>query len=212
MKGRTLLAVISVLLIVVIVGVAGASNKIANDKGRRLAGPFCIGKTFLKPLDGSNLHGVTFKAAILRAGVVRSVALSQPCRPWEVRRIGLAVPDPDDFTPGPPGPAGPVGPKGADGAAGTPGVTGATGAKGENGLPGPVGATGATGPQGPPGPPGSGGCNCHFKTITVCVLENGLLSVNGETPTTVNGLRRGNGGGGGGGEGSCKHKLVLLTL
>ena len=200
-----------ILVALLAAGVAGATT---SDKGRRLAGPFCVGKRFLKPLDGGRTSGaITLRAAILRAGVVRSVAAGQPCRPWEDRKLGLAVPDIDQPSigdQGPQGPPGPPGPAGKDGINGEPGI-------GFQGPAGPAGAAGATGPAGPPGPQGppgkdggSGGCNCHFKTITVCVLDSGLLSVNGDTPTTVNGLRKG--GGGGGGDNSCKHKLTLLTL
>ena len=186
-------------IVVTIVSVAGATNNASQDLGRRLTGPFCVGKTFLKPLDGSNLHGITFKAAVLRAGVVRSVAATQPCRAWEVRKFGLGIPDIDTNTPGPAGPkgaTGPAGPQGVPGIAdvgapGPKGATGATGAQGPigpqgppgtgSGTPGPPGpqgpmglqglpgAKGATGPQGPAGPPGNGGCNCHFPTITLCV-------------------------------------------
>ena len=228
-----------VALIAIIVSVAGASITQQQDKGRRLAGPFCVGKRFLKPLDGGRVtnHPV-LGLAVLRAGVVRSVAIGQPCRPWENRRVGLAIPDPDPVQAGPKGDTGPAGPPGPHGAyagigdigaqgpvgpAGPKGDTGAQGPQGPpgngNGTPGPQGPkgnTGATGPQGPKGdtgPPGKDGtCDCHFKTITVCVLSNGLLSVNGDTPTTVNGLRKGIKGGGGGGGNSCSHKLTLLTM
>lgn len=149
---------------------AGGAPQATQDQGRRLAGPFCVGKRFLKPLDGSRAtQNPVFKVSILRAGVVRSVARTQPCRAWEDRKLGLAWPQ----IPGPAGPAGATGPKGDTGAQGPKGDTGAKGDTGLQGIPGTAaakgdkgdtGATGATGPQGPQGPkgdPGSGNCECH---------------------------------------------------
>ena len=152
-----LLTAVALVLVLVLVGTAmGASS----DQGRRLAGPFCVGKTFLKPLDGGRTSGaITLKAAILRAGVVRSVANSQPCRPWENRKVGLAIPDPDPVTPGPAGPAGPAGANGTNGATGPVGPAGAKGDAGPAGLKGATGETGATGAPGPAGPPGPKGMN-----------------------------------------------------
>ena len=89
------------VLVTVLVLVAAASG--ANtDQGRRLAGPFCVGKTFLKPLDGSRATNVpTFRISILRAGVVRSVALNQKCRPWENRKVRARDPRPRQGHPRP---------------------------------------------------------------------------------------------------------------
>jgi hypothetical protein len=136
------------LLAVLLVGVITASGapKVSTDKGRRLAGPLWGGKRFLKPLDGGRVGGqISLRAAILRAGVVRSVAIGQPCRPWENRKLGLAVPDPDDFPPGPAGPKGDTGAAGAKGATGAAGATGSPGATGASGSKGDTGAKGATG-------------------------------------------------------------------
>jgi hypothetical protein len=146
---RLVLVSMSALLLLIVVGSTGAAN---NDQGRRLAGPFCIGKANLKNLNGT-LAGLvkagktTRRAGILRAGAVRSVAKNQPCRPWEVRRNGLALPK----IPGPAGPAGKAGANGANGA------NGAAGAKGDSGSAGSKGDTGATGAQGPKGDTGSVG-------------------------------------------------------
>ena len=193
-----------VVMLLIVAGIAGATS---NDQGRRLSGPFCVGKSFLKPVDGSRTTGSPiFKISVLRAGVVRSVARTQPCRAWEDRKLGLAIPDIDTNTPGPAGATGPPGPAGATGAVGPAGPAGTTGPAG---LKGDKGDTGAQGPPGKDGKDGSGdGCNCHFKTIVVCVLPNGLLSVIDEAhpTTTVNNFRKG----GGGGDDSCKHKLTLL--
>ena len=197
-----------VVMLLIVAGIAGATS---NDQGRRLSGPFCVGKSFLKPVDGSRTTGTPiFKISVLRAGVVRSVARTQPCRAWEDRKLGIAIPDVDNFPPGPAGPAGatgPPGPAGATGAAGSVGPAGPAGLKGDKGD---KGDTGAQGPPGKDGKDGNGdGCNCHFKTIVVCVLPNGLLSVIDEAhpTTTVNSFSK---GGGGGGDNSCKHKLTLL--
>lgn len=167
MKGRIMLAALAAVLAVVLVGVASGAQ---NDQGRRLAGPFCIGKRNLAPL-GSRSNSLR---AILRAGVVRSVSVNQPCRPWENRKLGLAVTGP----PGPkgdkgdPGAAGPAGTQGAQGATGATGAAGAIGPKGEPGAKGDkgergykgdkgergyTGATGATGAIGPVGPAGKDG-------------------------------------------------------
>ena len=143
-----------VLAALVVAGVAGATS---SDQGRRLAGPFCVGKRYLQPIGAR-----TQLQAILRAGVVRSVAVGQPCRPWEIRKLGLAVPR----IPGPAGPKGDQGDKGNTGATGATGTTGVKGDTGATGAPGPkgdtglTGATGATGPAGatgPMGPPGTAG-------------------------------------------------------
>ena len=151
-----LLAIVLAVTIAIVSTALGASGK-GNDQGRRLTGPFCVGKTFLQPIDGTRLTTKpVFKAAILRAGVVRSVALTQPCRPWENRKLGLAIPDPDPVTPGPAGPIGPVGPAGANGANGAVGPVGLTGPQG---VPGPPGMQGPQGVQGIPGKDSH--CDCH---------------------------------------------------
>jgi len=140
-----------VLAALVVAGVAGATS---SDQGRRLAGPFCVGKRYLQPIGAR-----TQLQAILRAGVVRSVAVGQPCRPWEIRKLGLAVPR----IPGPAGPKGDQGDKGNTGATGATGTTGVKGDTGATGAPGPkgdtglTGATGATGPAGAIGPMGPSG-------------------------------------------------------
>jgi hypothetical protein len=158
---KVFLAVL-LLTVVMVVGIAGATT---SDKGRRLAGPFCVGKRFLKPLSGARVtNNPTLRLAVLRAGVVRSVSVNEQCRPWENREVGLAIPDVDPLpTPGatgPAGPAGPAGPKGdtgATGAAGAKGATGDKGATGATGAPGLPGAKGATGEQGPKGDKGDTG-------------------------------------------------------
>jgi Collagen triple helix repeat (20 copies) len=152
---RSILVAMSAVLLLIVVGTSGAAN---NDQGRRLAGPFCIGKANLKNLNGT-LAGLvragktTRRAGILRAGAVRSVAKNQPCRPWEVRRNGLALPK----IPGPAGPAGKAGANGVNGAPGANGANGAAGVAGAVGATGSVGATGATGATGAVGPKGDKG-------------------------------------------------------
>ena len=168
-----------------VVGVTAASSAPVRkgDQGRRLAGPFCIGK---HNLDSKRPVGLDPRVArflgaraILRAGVVRSIAQKDKCRPWEDRRVGLAVPR----IPGPRGPAGPAGATGAQGPQGIPGTgttpgpqgpqgakgdTGATGQTGATGAKGETGATGATGPQGPKGEPGKDGTGLGNGTAWLC--------------------------------------------
>ena len=78
--------------LVVGVTAAGSAPNIKNDQGRRLAGPFCIGKHFLDSGVDVNIRptagpGRILRArAILRAGVVRSIAQKDKCRPWEDRK------------------------------------------------------------------------------------------------------------------------------
>lgn len=151
-----------------------------GDQGRRLAGPFCVGKPTLSPfwVNGKKVS---------RAGVVRSVSVGQECQETELRKFGVAVPCPtltkaDPSTclpskgvpgsPGAKGDAGATGPKGdagVAGAAGAKGDTGATGApgtlgqagtpgvKGDTGATGATGETGATGATGPTGATGATG-------------------------------------------------------
>jgi hypothetical protein len=155
-----LLAAVS-LTVVVVGGATGATS----DQGRRLAGPFCIGKRFLKPLErGAQTTSPVLQLAILRAGVVRSVARDEPCRAWENRRPGLAVS-------GPAGPQGPQGPPGLTGGPGGQGPAGAAGAKGETGAKGATGekgATGATGPRGYDGKDGRDGSGLGNGTAWLC--------------------------------------------
>src|SRR6185503_17842630 len=115
------------------VGVAGATSK---DQGRRLAGPFCIGKTSVSPLKVKNIFGQT--VTVPRAGIVRSIGIGMKCNANENRRFGVPV----KGGAGPAGDAGPIGPQGPAGATGPKGETGAAGAQGAKGD------TGATGAQG----------------------------------------------------------------
>lgn len=151
---RLLLAAMSVIVLLITVGIAGAAS---NDQGRRLTGPFCVGKSNLKTL-GSTKDS---RRAILRAGVVRSVAATRPCRPWENRKFGLPVS-------GTPGPAGPPGPKG------DPGPPGPAG--GSLGLIGPAGPKGDRGPAGPAGQNGQDGLGNDF--IYACVSQGGSVQMN----------------------------------
>ena len=143
---KLILVAMSVVLLLIIAGTSGAAT---NDQGRRLAGPFCVGKAGLRNLE-ANRNGLvsrtrtTERFGILRAGVVRSIALKQKCRPWENRRLGLQV-------------RGPAGPPGDRGPAGPPGERGPAGSSGSSGPAGPAGATGAKGDVGPQGLKGDRG-------------------------------------------------------
>lgn len=188
------------LVAVVVVGSttgASASSSATADQGRRLAGPFCIGKAGLRNLEGDRAGTVrpgrtTERFGILRAGVVRSIAKSQKCRPWENRRVGLAVSGArgpagpagqagERGAAGPQGPAGPAGggtgpqgPAGPAGPAGATGATGATGAAGPAGTAGAIGPQGLAGPAGPAGPKGdagAGGLGDHV--VPLCLNTNG---------------------------------------
>src|SRR5512146_1695768 len=130
------------------VGVAGATSK---DQGRRLAGPFCIGKTTVSPLKVKNIFGQT--VTVPRAGIVRSIGVGMKCNANENRRFGVPV----KGGAGPQGDAGPIGPQGPAGPAGAKGDTGATGQTGETGPQGPAGADGAQGPKGDTGEKGATG-------------------------------------------------------
>src|SRR3954451_7729914 len=110
------------------VGVAGATSK---DQGRRLAGPFCIGKTSVSPLKLKNIFGQT--VTVPRAGIVRSIGIGMKCNANENRRFGVPV----KGGAGPAGEAGPIGPQGAAGPAGAKGDTGSAGATGQAGAQGP---------------------------------------------------------------------------
>jgi hypothetical protein len=192
MRKTIIVLTLAIASLIVITTVSAAGG----DQGRRLSGPFCIGK---------NDAGVN-------AGVVRSIAATQKCRSYEIRKFGVAVPHPESAgkaVPGPagsPGPAGPKGDAGASGANGKDGLnglkgeTGAQGAKGDKGdvgspgpkgdpgeagsqgVPGEAGATGATGPSGPKGdqgdpgpqgPKGDPGSLDGFGTLTLCINAKG---------------------------------------
>ena len=160
--------------LVVSVGVAFAANGAAptGDQGRRLSGPVCGGK----PNAGAN------------AGVVRSIAKTQTCRSYEIRKAGVAVPCasvtvnlvPTDpclvvvSKPGAPGASGPQGGQGAKGDTGAAGVAGKDGKNGENG------AQGATGPAGPKGDTGAAGAPGQAGATG----ETGATGAKGDTGAT----------------------------
>ena len=100
------LIVLSLAALLTSVGVAGAQS---NDQGRRLAGPFCIGKTSVSPLRLKNIYGQT--VTVPRAGIVRSIGISQKCNANENRRFGVPVAGGG----GAKGDSGPIGPQGAAG-------------------------------------------------------------------------------------------------
>jgi hypothetical protein len=161
-------------MLLIAVGIAGAAS---NDQGRRLAGPFCVGKTFLKPVNGSKAtNSPVYTISVLRAGVVRSIARTQSCRPWEERKLGLAWPQ----IAGPAGPPGPAGPKGDTGPAGPKGDPGSPGGPagpaGPKGDTGPAGPAGPAGPKGDPGPAGKDGLGNGF--IYACVSQGGSVQLN----------------------------------
>jgi hypothetical protein len=151
---RLVVLLAAVLAALGVVAMSAAQSGSSQDKGRRLAGPFCVGKNNA----GKN------------AGVVRSIAVTQRCRSYELRKLGIAVPDKDGDVvgvaagvagttgaTGPQGPKGDTGATGATGAQGQKGDTGATDATGAQGPKGDTGATGATGPQGAKGEDGAAG-------------------------------------------------------
>jgi hypothetical protein len=156
----------------------------SSDQGRRLAGPFCVGKADLKNLEGRRGAGLsqgrtTRQFGILRAGVVRSVSVNQACRPWENRKFGLALPA--NTNRGPAGPAGERGPAGPAGPAGpSGGGTGAQGPAGPAGPQGPAGAVGAIGPQGLQGERGERGEGLGDHTAVLCVSNGGNVKYGGE--------------------------------
>ena len=162
---------LAIALVIAVPAVATASS---SDQGRRLAGPFCVGKVTA----GKN------------AGIVRSIAVTRACRSYELRKVGVAVSGPagpkgPQGDTGPQGVAGPKGEQGNDGSKGKTGATGPkgdTGATGSTGATGPTGATGATGATGPTGPSGATGPKGDkgdpgsldgVGTLTVCVTGNG---------------------------------------
>ena len=157
-------ALVALVLIGVVAMTAGAAS---SDQGRRLAGPFCVGKPDLKNLEGSRLAGIragktTRRFGILRAGAVRSVAAKQPCRPWEIRKFGLALPQGAGT-----GPRGPAGERGPAGPAGPAGAVGAQGLQGIQGLQGLQGERGERGERGE-----AGGLGDHLATFCVSVGGN----------------------------------------
>lgn len=178
--------IVGAVIAIVGFGLIGLASGASTDQGRRLAGPFCVGKANLANLEGKRAGGLTQgkttqRFGILRAGVVRSVAVKQACRPWEVRKFGIALPKgaavagPQGER-GPAGPAGPPGPAGSGGGGGS-GATGPAGPAGPAGPPGPVGpASVVPGPQGIQGLQGergergeAGGLGDH--TAVLCISE-----------------------------------------
>jgi hypothetical protein len=101
-----------IAVMVAAIAVTATVASAGGDQGRRLAGPFCVGK---------QNSGAT-------AGVVRSVAATNECRSNEVKKVGVAVSGPA----GPQGPKGDPGPAGATGGSGGSGPAGATGKAGES--------------------------------------------------------------------------------
>lgn len=166
MKKYILMMAVTALVTISVVATPASANKQAQeDKGKRVTPPVCMGKQTLAPVKGTTIFGQS--VTVPRAGVMRSVAKTEPCRSDEVRGLGVKVPD-DDSGAGAPGKTGPKGDKGATGAQGVPGPAGAAstvpGPAGPAGAPGPKGDTGAAstvpgpaGPAGPAGPPGPAG-------------------------------------------------------
>jgi len=152
-KAKYLLGLFALALVLVSVTTAAT-----GDQGRRLAGPFCVGKPGLAPIGIKNEAGNFITQS--RAGVVRSVSATEKCQGDEIRKLGLAVPYPK-LGSGPVGPAGKDGLNGARGAAGATGVAGATGSAGVTGPTGEAGATGADGQDGHDGVPGADGTPGH---------------------------------------------------
>jgi hypothetical protein len=155
MKMKLIIATI-IALILATTALAGST-----DQGRRLAGPFCVGKANLLPFN-------TPQGWVSRAGVVRSVARTQECNSWENRKFGVAVPDNDPVSPT------------IDYRAPRDGQDGAKGDKGDTGV---TGATGPAGPAGPAGADGKDGTNgLGNATLQVCVSNGGTLQadVNGQ--------------------------------
>jgi hypothetical protein len=148
MENMRKLIVLGLAALLTSVGVAGAQS---NDQGRRLAGPFCIGKTTVSPLRLKNIYGQT--VTVPRAGIVRSIGIDQKCNGNENRRFGVPVAS----GAGARGDSGPIGPQGSAGATGAKGASGATGDTGATGAQGPAGADGAQGQQGETGPAGAKG-------------------------------------------------------
>lgn len=193
MKKHTAIAASVVASVVAMLTITTTVTAAAGpgDQGRRLAGPFCVGKPTLTPfwVNGKKIS---------RAGVVRSVSVTSVCQETEIRKTGVAVPcptltkaDPSTCLPngtqgvpgatGATGAAGPKGDVGPAGSAGVSGVNGAPGAKGDTGAAGvagakgdagATGATGATGPAGPKGDPGTPGAGLGDGYRWLCADGN----------------------------------------
>lgn len=201
-------AVLACLVAVVLAaGFAFAATGATADQGRRLTGPVCIGKPGLKNLNAdarsTRIGRLTAARAVLRAGVVRSVAVGRKCFSWEIRRFGVGLPSTggtqgergpagERGPMGPMGPAGPAGPgggaqgpkgdTGATGAAGATGSVGPAGPAGPIGPAGPAGTAGSVGPQGqigPQGPPGDGGLGDHIAVL--CISPGNNVKYGGAT-------------------------------
>ena len=67
-----------VLALILVATATGASS----DQGRRLAGPFCVGKANLTP------YFVKGTGWVSRAGVVRSISVTEVCQATENRELG----------------------------------------------------------------------------------------------------------------------------
>lgn len=158
---RNYFFVVAIIMALAVVGIASGAS---SDQGRRLTGPFCVGKSFLKPVFVGNVK-------VIRAGAVRSISINESCQSTENRKFGVAVLDPDANAPSAPGAKGDKGDRGATGA------TGAAGKDGQNGENGAQGATGETGPAGPAGADGKDGT--VTGTIPVCASNGGNLKLCG---------------------------------
>lgn len=131
----------------------------SSDQGKRLAGPFCVGKPSLLPVF---VHGTK----VIRAGAVRSVSVSEKCQGTELRKFGQ--PDNDEATEG--GAIGPQGPKGDTGAQGPAGKDGQS-------------IVGPEGPAGKDGADGKDGTNGLGDIIVYACVSNGgavQFNVNGQ--------------------------------
>lgn len=160
-KAITIVASIVAVLTVTTVVTAATGP---GDQGRRLAGPFCVGKFNLAPVWVSGKR-------ISRAGVVRSISVSEKCQDTEIRKFGVAIPcptltsaDPSTCLPS----SNPV--------AGAPGANGSNGTNGSDGASGKDGKDGAKGEQGIPGVAGS---------VTVEQLEDGCVKFTGSDESTA---------------------------
>ena len=134
MKKTLALVSLTVLVTLAVVAVPASA-----DKGRRLAGPFCINNN---------------------TGVVRAIAVKQSCVKGETRKLGVAIPCPTlTYAKGHTCIAekGKTGAPGKDGKNGAPGSAGVAGPGGATGLQGPVGPTGAAGAKGETGAKGDKG-------------------------------------------------------
>ena len=145
--------IVAIVLALAVVGIASGAS---SDQGRRLAGPFCVGKANLSPFYAKGIGWIS------RAGVVRSVSVTEQCQRTEIRKFGVAVPDVDVQPTAP--------------------VAGPQGPKGDKGDKGDTGATGATGPAGPAGKDGTNGGddeNDVQQGLAVCASNGGNLKLCG---------------------------------